>query len=64
MLNFFKTIYQQKKGNVLDITNQKIVGEHSGCFYYTIGQRKGLNLGGNKESYYVCGKNVAEISST
>ncbi|MEJ1834307.1 tRNA 2-thiouridine(34) synthase MnmA [Mycoplasmopsis synoviae] len=57
---FLQNYIPAKKGNVLDITNQKIVGEHSGCFYYTIGQRKGLNLGGNKESYYVCGKNVAE----
>jgi len=31
----------------------KKVGEHNGAHYYTIGQRKGLNVGGKAEGVYV-----------
>jgi tRNA-uridine 2-sulfurtransferase len=31
----------------------KIVGEHSGAHYFTIGQRKGLNIGGNPEPLFI-----------
>jgi tRNA-uridine 2-sulfurtransferase len=33
----------------------KIVGEHNGAHYYTIGQRKGLNLGGHAKPLFVIG---------
>lgn len=31
----------------------KIVGRHDGAQFYTIGQRKGLNIGGHKDSVFV-----------
>ena len=31
----------------------KIVGKHNGAQFYTIGQRKGLNIGGHKDSIFV-----------
>lgn len=31
----------------------KIVGKHSGAQFYTVGQRKGLNIGGHKDSIFV-----------
>ena len=31
----------------------KIVGQHDGAQFYTIGQRKGLNIGGHKDSIFV-----------
>jgi tRNA-specific 2-thiouridylase len=34
-------------------TDGKIVGEHSGAHYFTIGQRKGLNVGGKAEGMFV-----------
>lgn len=34
-------------------TDGKKVGEHNGAHYYTIGQRKGLNVGGKAEGVYV-----------
>ena len=31
----------------------KVIGRHIGAQYYTIGQRKGLNIGGHKESIFI-----------
>ena len=36
----------------------KIVGRHEGAQFYTIGQRKGLNIGGHKESIFVIGTDI------
>jgi len=38
--------------------NGKIIGEHQGAHFYTIGQRKGLNIGGHKEPLFVIGTDV------
>jgi tRNA-specific 2-thiouridylase len=38
----------------------KIVGTHSGAQFYTLGQRKGLGLGGQGEPWFVVGKNIQE----
>jgi len=47
-----------KLGNVIDITTNKIIGRHDGLNKYTIGQRRGLNIGGNTSRIYVVGKNI------
>jgi len=39
----------------LDPSQGKVVGEHQGAHYYTIGQRKGLNLGGHADRLFVIG---------
>lgn len=36
----------------------KIVGKHLGLMFYTIGQRKGLGIGGAGEPWFVAGKNL------
>ena len=36
----------------------KIVGRHDGAQFYTIGQRKGLNIGGHKDSVFVIDTDV------
>lgn len=38
----------------------KVVGEHRGAHYYTIGQRKGLHMGGFSEPVFVIGTNTRE----
>ncbi|MCW4468021.1 tRNA 2-thiouridine(34) synthase MnmA [Flavobacterium sp. MFBS3-15] len=40
----------------------KMVGRHQGAHYYTIGQRKGLNVGGTKEPLFVIATDVATNS--
>lgn len=37
----------------------KVVGKHQGAHYYTIGQRKGLNVGGTKEPLFIIATDVA-----
>lgn len=36
----------------------KIVGEHDGAQFYTIGQRKGLNIGGHQDSIFVISTDI------
>jgi tRNA-uridine 2-sulfurtransferase len=38
----------------------KIIGEHNGAHYYTIGQRKGLNIGGHAKPLFVIGTNTED----
>ena len=38
--------------------NGKVIGEHPGAHFYTVGQRKGLNIGGHKEPLFVIGTDV------
>ncbi len=44
------------KGEIIDIDTNKIMGEHDGYYYYTIGQRSGLKLGGGP--WYVVKKDI------
>ncbi|MBB5018528.1 tRNA-specific 2-thiouridylase [Chitinivorax tropicus] len=36
----------------------KVMGEHQGLMYHTIGQRKGLGIGGQGEPWFVAGKDI------
>ena len=40
--------------------NGKVIGEHNGAHYYTIGQRKGLNIGGFPLPLFIIGTDVKE----
>ena len=55
---FLENYLPNKKGDVIDIETNRKVGEHIGLMYYTIGQRKGLNIGGFDEKMFVVGKNI------
>lgn len=50
--NFVKT----EPGAIID-QNGRIIGEHDGALFYTIGQRHGLHVGGGLP-YYVVGKDM------
>lgn len=38
----------------------QVVGQHHGAHYFTVGQRKGLNVGGKPEPLFVVGTNTKE----
>lgn len=42
------------------VRDGKKIGEHNGAHFYTIGQRKGLGIGGRKESLFVLATDVQE----
>jgi tRNA-uridine 2-sulfurtransferase len=55
----FLTRFIPKKPGNLERMNGEIVGRHDGIAYYTIGQRRGLDIGGPGEAWYVIGKDAA-----
>jgi len=54
---FLSNYLPMKPGKIINIANHQTVGTHKGVMYYTIGQRKGLDIGGIGP-FYVCGKDV------
>ena len=55
---FLENYLPNQPGDVIDIDTMKKVGEHIGLMYYTIGQRKGLDIGGFKDKMFVVGKDL------
>lgn len=53
---FLKNYIPAKDGKMVDIETKEVVGIHQGIMYYTIGQRKGLNIGGPGDAWFVVGK--------
>ena len=58
--DFLKNYLPNQPGKIVDIETNETVGEHIGLMYYTIGQRKGLNMGGNHDRYFVVGKELSK----
>lgn len=46
---FLKTFLPARPGDIYNMQGEKI-GRHDGLMYYTLGQRKGLNIGGTKDN--------------
>ena len=42
------------------VRDGKKIGEHNGAHFYTVGQRKGLGIGGRKESLFILATDVAQ----
>lgn len=55
---FLKNYLPNQKGKIVNIETNEVVGEHIGLMYYTIGQRRGLNLGGSKNRMFVVKKDL------
>lgn len=53
---FIKHHLGEIKGEIIDIDSQRVLGEHPGYYYFTIGQRSGLKLGGGP--WFVVKKDV------
>lgn len=58
---FLKNYIPAKPGKIVDMQGN-VVGEHEGIMYYTLGQRRGLNIGGmhggNGDRWFVIKKDV------
>ena len=58
---FLKEYIPAKPGKIVD-EDGNVVGEHEGVMYYTLGQRRGLNIGGksggNGERWFVLSKDI------
>ncbi len=52
---FLSSFIPPQPGN-FETVDGKVVGRHDGIAYYTIGQRKGLGIGGAGEAWYVAKK--------
>ncbi|MDD2203581.1 MAG: tRNA 2-thiouridine(34) synthase MnmA [Bacilli bacterium] len=57
---FLSNYLPHQPGKIVNIENNEILGVHVGLMYYTIGQRKGLEIGGSAEKIYVVGKNLKD----
>ena len=59
---FMNKNYPEKQGDLVDIKSGKVVGKHNGISKYTLGQRKGLGIGGGYgstgESWAVVKKDI------
>lgn len=53
---FLRSELGMKDGDIVDIETDKILGRHHGLWFYTIGQREGLGLGGGP--WYVVKKDL------
>lgn len=60
--DFLKNYIPAQIGNIVDIKTNEVIGKHEGIMYYTLGQRRGLGIGGisNHESgsWFVVDKDV------
>jgi tRNA-specific 2-thiouridylase len=58
MADFLKTYVPDRPGPIVRATDGRILGEHRGLHYYTIGQRRGIRIPSNTDdqAYVVTGK--------
>lgn len=54
---FLSSYLDKKEGLIMDIEGN-VLQKHKGLFLYTIGQRKGLQIGGKGDAWYVVDKDV------
>ena len=56
--SFLGQYIDYKPGN-FENTKGEVIGQHDGIPFYTIGQRKGLNIGGPGDAWFVVGKDTS-----
>lgn len=57
--NFLQEYIKVQKGEFKRLEDGKLMGPHSGYCFYTIGQRKGLGIGGPGGPWFVAGKELS-----
>jgi tRNA-specific 2-thiouridylase len=56
---FLSQYVEQTPGEIIDKKSGKVLGNHDGAIFYTLGQRHGLDIGGGLP-YYVVGKDMTK----
>lgn len=54
----FLANYVAAQEGPIETVDGRVVGTHAGALYYTIGQRKGLGIGGEGDAYFVVEKDL------
>lgn len=57
MKDFLSRYVQTEPGGIIEYGTGKVLGQHDGAIFYTIGQRQGLGIGGGLP-FYVTGKDM------
>ena len=57
---FLENYLPNQPGNIVNIDTNEVVGKHIGLMYYTIGQRRGLDVGGTDDRMFVVGKSLKD----
>lgn len=55
---FLHNYIPKSAGKIVDIDTNKVVGEHHGVMFYTLGQRKGMGIGGVEGPWFVVHKDL------
>lgn len=55
--DFLSQYVETEPGDIVEYSTEKVLGQHEGAIFYTIGQRHGLGIGGGLP-YYVTGKDM------
>ena len=66
LTNYLLRYLPAAKGEIRCLDDDKVIGEHDGLAFHTIGQRKGLHIGGTKkyardgehDAWFVAGKDI------
>lgn len=58
VVDFLKNELKEKKGNIIEFESNKKIGKHNGIWFYTIGQRHGIGVGGSDLPYFVYRKDI------
>ncbi|MEK9157936.1 MAG: tRNA 2-thiouridine(34) synthase MnmA [Patescibacteria group bacterium] len=58
MKEFLLSYIKPKSGRIILLGSKKDIGTHDGVYYYTLGQRHGLNIGIGGGPYYVVSKDI------
>ncbi len=58
LTNFLRNYLPNTPGDIINIDTNEVIGKHIGLMYYTIGQRRGLDIGGFDNRMFVVGKDI------
>jgi tRNA-specific 2-thiouridylase len=57
---FLSNYLPHQPGDIVNIETNEVMGRHVGLMYYTIGQRRGIEIGGSTDKIYAVGKSMKD----